>query len=423
MLVAQFTRLFKSHAYRLFCFIVKIDGYNYKPRIVTQQCQCIVCGNDLAPEKELKMTKNKLQLAENSQIEELKASLVKASANISRLEYICNTQEHELKILSEKLVDYRGIKDVVKDIKDGLDELRINVNELQTKQEPSITPQRIDATLENRLNCLENFAKDVEDQDEYFKALEQDTDELKRELTMLKEMCERIELENRVERTTEDIPIWTISSDSMQRAMDSAYVSRDETITNMNDETNSDSSSYERVVKRTVMTIEANESSLAKELSNVSYTSLPDVVDHNVSCSSDCMSMKNTSKSSESLTHKQLLITDTYSDVSKEENYINFIENDDKSENVVDVEAASENIESSPEISDNPNLNSNSLDRDNVKVCISETSTAETLKCESSIDPWNDYDDEEPKDIDLNDYSCLYNFMYCWLSTCNHVFD
>ena len=73
MLVAQFTRLFKSHAYRLFCFIVKIDGYNYKPRILTQQCQCIVCGNNLTQEKELKMTKNnKLQWAENSQIEELK---------------------------------------------------------------------------------------------------------------------------------------------------------------------------------------------------------------------------------------------------------------------------------------------------------------------------------------------------------------
>ena len=89
MLVAQFTRLFKSHAYRLFCFIVKIDGYNYKPRISTQQCQCIVCGSDLNQEKELKMTRNRRQqLADNSQIEELKASLVKASANISRLEYI-----------------------------------------------------------------------------------------------------------------------------------------------------------------------------------------------------------------------------------------------------------------------------------------------------------------------------------------------
>ena len=426
MLVAQFTRLFKSHAYRLFCFIVKIDGYNYKPRISTHQCQCIVCGNDLTKDKRIKMAKNKHQLADNSQIEELKASLVKASANISRLEYICNTQEHELKMLSEKLVDYRGIKDVVKDIKDGLDELKSNVSELQTKQEPIVIPHRIDPTFENRLNCLENIAKDVEDQDGYFKALEQDTEELRQELVILKEMCERIEQENRIERTTDsDYPIWTISSESFQRTTDSTYGSHDESNVAMTEESYSDKSSFERDFKSTVISFDTFESSLARELSVVNSSNILTTSNPNVELSNTGVSSQSNSNSLQSLTNNQEPIRHSFSCLGADKVDSKIVDSDNYKENYREIEIICENKETSPEMSRNQNLSSksDSLDIEEVKVCISETSTAETLKCESSIDPLNDFDELEQKDMGSNEQSCSNNLLYYLLTICTHVFD
>ena len=46
MLVGQFTKLFKSHAYRLFCYMIKLDGYEHKLRLLKEECQCVICEND-----------------------------------------------------------------------------------------------------------------------------------------------------------------------------------------------------------------------------------------------------------------------------------------------------------------------------------------------------------------------------------------
>ena len=273
-------------------------------------------------------------------------------------------------------------------------------------------------------DCLENFAKDIEGQDGYFKVLEDDTEELRRELITLKEMCENIEQQNRTQRVTNCDPIWTISSDSLQRTVDSSYGSHDGNTVAMYEESYSERSSIEKEFKGKVISFDDNESSLAKELSIVDYTYMPPICGQNMEYSNDRVSLQINSTGVESVNNSYqqgcyLFPSDKADKVDSKA-----VESDVHLKHFDEIEIICNQPETSSDISRHQNSSSkDSLDINEVKVCISETSTAETLKCESLIDLLSDHDQKGQKDTYSTKKTCLDNLLYYLLSICSHVFD
>lgn len=417
MLITQFTRLFKSRAYRLFCYMIKLDGYERKLRLLGEQCKCVICEKETL-QKDFKMT-NKRQLAEKSQIEELKASLVRASANIARLEYICATQEHEIQVLSEKMCDFKGMKDVVKDIRGGIDELRINVNDLHMKQQPNMQAHGQDVSFENRLNCLETLAKDIEDQDRYFRTLSEDTAELKRQVNNLNDMCEYISQADGHEECPDDsIRVCTISSNSLQHITSEAtYVSNEGHFLLTNVATCSNKDSSETELEYTKNNFQANEPSFANKLLDVKQLPSFYVEDDIIQVSSETTTHTCAYKCISGVP-EQLFEKTSCNDSQVEGSDIKSIESDEIEVKSEQIEGIYPSIKHCEELLKRDHSQPDFLEGEDVKVCTSETSTAETLKCTSSMDPFNSCDELECKDIDSNDsgwiFSCLYFCDICF---------
>ena len=160
-----------------------------------------------------------------------------------------------------------------------------------------------------------------------------------------------------------------------------------------------------------------------KDINNYSY--VPTETYLNLVRSDDCVSVKSDSNDKQIQAHNQPPICYSFGTLGTDKVDSRIVESDKNPEQFHEIEVICKNTENSPEINRSPNLSakSDSLDIDEVKVCISEASTAETRKCESSIDPWNDFDEIHQKDISSAKHSCLDNFLYYLLSICGHVFD
>ena len=57
---------------------------------------------------------NTAQSAGNVKLNELKNEMIKVTEDLTRLECVCTTQEHELKALTDKLIDLNSVKETVK---------------------------------------------------------------------------------------------------------------------------------------------------------------------------------------------------------------------------------------------------------------------------------------------------------------------
>ena len=57
---------------------------------------------------------NTAQSAGNIKLNELRNEMIKVTEDMTRLECICTTQEHELKTLSDKMIDLNSVKETVK---------------------------------------------------------------------------------------------------------------------------------------------------------------------------------------------------------------------------------------------------------------------------------------------------------------------
>ena len=115
---------------------------------------------------------------------------------------------------------------------------------------------------------------------------------------------------------------------------------------------------------------------------------------------------------------KKVFETTVYNDTSAEE----FDSESNGSDEIQDAfkerQDSCGNIKCHTELIKYQNSEHSLMDGDEAKVCTSETSTAETLKCTSSIDPWNNDDDLEEKDTEYNElgwgYTCLYFCDICF---------
>ena len=472
MLVGQFTKLFKSHAYRLFCYMIKLDGYEHKLRLLKEECQCVICKND-SPHKTFKMSNRTQIKKEITQIENLKASLVMASSNISRLEYICVNQEHELKMLNEKLCDFRCIIDSVKDIRDQLDELRVNVTELPAKPASFTYPSMSDMSLENRLTHLESVVKDSNEHHHIIQTMEKDMELLNTQVNELKDICASMSQNSNNENKpcylnhVRDIQIWTISSNSFQKCHNIEYEE------NLTPKGSYIKGSYSNPVYPEIalghnnVNYEGDDESLAKELSHAMFgTSLHSIekpmphrschggidkcdnsssndnlnefVDNDV-CSDQCKmaveTLTNTADSpDDGLNNNPGTFNMSHSNDQK-----NFTNLDPYSQSQVEGNGSglhakcsdSTYVCSSPEdqihvIQDQPRSYSGSSDNYMEKKLSSKTSTQETLRCSSSIDlikshnEWEEANDASPNQILTNIIS---NCFSCCLTIWTVVFD
>ena len=428
MLVAQFTRLFRSHAYRLFCYMIKLDGYERKLRLLTEECQCIICEKG-SQHKQKKMD-NKRKLEENAQIEELKMSLIRASANIARLEYICATQEHELKMLGEKLCDFKGVKETVNNLKDGLDELKLNIKDLDIQQQPNSQSFKPDIILETRLNCLEILVKEIEEQDRYCEVLAGDTEELKQQLHALKDTCERqkqddhLENESRYANCSVDNKLWTISSNTLKYGSDPTDESDKNTrymVTNSSGYSTRQSS--ETALDYVNISFETVEPSMEKV--NTSCSCIPSsyIENQKVQSSSDANIDKSASNYSKSIS---VQFTKKCKDVASNnlEPQCHIASSDrlyaypdemEEGRSIIETQAGSVLTENRSKI--------DFSDAKYEKTRTSEASTSETLKCSSSVDPISSGDEFEGKDIETNVQNCFTNCFYCWATVWNLIFD
>ena len=57
---------------------------------------------------------NSAQSAGNIRMNDFRNDLNKVTEEVTRLEYMCTSQEHELKSLSDKMIDLNSIKETVK---------------------------------------------------------------------------------------------------------------------------------------------------------------------------------------------------------------------------------------------------------------------------------------------------------------------
>ena len=473
MLVGQFTKLFKSHAYRLFCYMIKLDGYEHKLRLLKEECQCVICVND-SPHKKFKMSNRTQITKEITQIENLKASLVMASSNISRLEYICVNQEHELKMLNEKLCDFRCIIDSVKDIRNQLDELRINVTELPPKQASFTYPSMPDMSLENRLIHLESVVKDTNEHHQIIQMMEKDMELLNTQVNELKEICASISQNSNNENQpcylnhVRDIQIFTISTNSFQKCHNIEY---EENITKNGSYIKGSYSNPvypETASGHNNVTYEGDAESLANELSHAMLgTSLPsiekpmprlsshggidkcdnsssndtlneDFVDNDV-CNDQCKmaveTLTNTADSpDDGLDNNPGTFNMSHSNDQK--NFTNL-----DTYNLPQVEGNGSGLHvkcsdntyvcSNPEdhihvIQDQPRSYSCSSDNDMEKKLYSKTSTQETLRCSSSIDLIKSQNEwEETNDASSNQLltNIISNCFSCCLTVWTVVFD
>ena len=472
MLVGQFTKLFKSHAYRLFCYMIKLDGYKHKLRLLKEECQCVICEND-SPHKKFKMSNRTQITKEITQIENLKASLVVASSNISRLEYICVNQEHELKMLNEKLCDFRCIIDSVKDIRNQLDELRINVTELPPKQASFTYPSMPDMSLENRLIHLESVVKDTNEHHQIIQMMEKDMELLNTQVNELKDICASMSENSNNENQpcylnhVRDIQIFTISTNSFQKCHNIEY---EETLTKNGSYIKGSYSNPvypETALGHSNVNYEGDDESLANELSHAmlgtslhsigkqvphrsSHTSIDksnngssnDIlnmfVDNDV-CSDQCKmaveTLTNTADSpDDGLDNNPGTFDSSHSNDQK-----NLTNLDKYSQPQVEKDGSglhvkySDNtyVSSSPEdhihvIQDQPRSYSGSSDNDIEKKLSSKTSTQETLRCSSSIDLIKSQDEwEETNDTSSNQIlsNIISNCFACCLTVWTVVFD
>jgi len=452
--------------------MIKLDGYEHKLRLLKEECQCVICVND-SPHKKFKMSNSTQITKEITQIENLKASLVMASSNISRLEYICVNQEHELKMLNEKLCDFRCIIDSVKDIRNQLDELRINVTELPAKQASYTYPNMPDICLENRLTHLESVVKDTNEHHQIIQLMEKDMELLNTQVNELKDICASMSQNRNNENQpcylnhVRDIQIFTISTNSFQKCHNIEY-----------EENHTKNGSYlkgsysnpvypETALGHNNVNYEADDESLAKELSfamlNKSFHSIEEsvprrssdtnidkydngssndianmFVDHDV-CSEQCKMAVETLTNTADSPYEGLDNNPGTFDRGHSNDQQNFTNLDTYSQPQVEGDGSGLHVKCSdntyvcpsPEdhihvIQDQPRSYSGSSDNDMERKLSTKTSTQETLRCSSYIDiiksqnEWEETNDASSNQILTNIIS---NCFSCCLSVWTVVFD
>ena len=225
-------------------------------------------------------------------------------------------------------------------------------------------------------------------------------------------MCEYIsQVDGHEECIDDSFPVCTISSNSLQHITSEVYVSNEGHLLLTNVETCSNKDSSERVLEFTNNNFQANEASVANKLLDVKQLPSFYIEDDITRVSSDITTHTCAPKCISGVP-EQLFENTSCNDSQVGDADRKSIESDEIEEKSEQIEVIYPSIKYCAELLKHDNSQSDFFEGEDVKVCTSETSTAETIKCTSSIDAFNSYDELECKDIDSNDSGWFFNCLY-----------
>ena len=136
-------------------------------------------------------------------INELRNEVQKLGEEVTRIDYSCTTQEHELKTLSDHMCDLNSLKETVKEhneeiviIKDDYTRMKTHLNvsaklELQTQER----------VYESRLHHLENVLEEMRQREGHFLHLAEETAVLKDQVDALRELSVMVLKDENIQRS------------------------------------------------------------------------------------------------------------------------------------------------------------------------------------------------------------------------------
>jgi hypothetical protein len=148
----------------------------------------VVADNDDLQEQ-LDMT-NTMRDAGMQKIGELKIEVQKMAEEITRIDYSCTTQEHELKTLSDHMCDLNSLKESVKDHNDEIAIIKEDYTRMKSHLNVSakLELQTQERMYESRLLHLENVLTEMRQQEVRFAHLAEETATLKDQVDALREL-------------------------------------------------------------------------------------------------------------------------------------------------------------------------------------------------------------------------------------------
>lgn len=166
----------------------RVHELDCKLKQVKEERNQVILDNEELQEQ-LDMS-NTAQSAGNVKLNELKNEMIKVTEDLTRLECVCTTQEHELKTLSDKLIDLNSVKETVKELNEDTKSFKEDFNRMRTHLNVAakLELQTQEKMYESRLHHLENVLEEMRQREGHFMRLAEETSALKDQVDALREL-------------------------------------------------------------------------------------------------------------------------------------------------------------------------------------------------------------------------------------------
>merc|ERR1719510_1350528 len=133
---------------------------------------------------------NSAQSTGNIRMNEFRNDLNKVTEEVTKLEYMCTSQEHELKTLSDKMCDLNSIKETVKELTEETNQFKEDFSRMRTHLNVAakLELQTQEKMYESRLHHLENVLEEMRQREGHFMRLAEETSALKDQVDALREL-------------------------------------------------------------------------------------------------------------------------------------------------------------------------------------------------------------------------------------------
>merc|ERR1719510_1323241 len=133
---------------------------------------------------------NSAQSTGNIRMNEVRNDLNKVTEEVTRLEYLCTSQEHELKSLSDKMCDLNSVKETVKELNEETAQFKEDFSRMRTHLNVAakLELQTQEKMYESRLHHLENVLEEMKQREGHFLHLAEETAVLKDQVDTLREL-------------------------------------------------------------------------------------------------------------------------------------------------------------------------------------------------------------------------------------------
>merc|ERR1712018_802828 len=146
---------------------------------------------------------NSAQSAGNIRMNEFRNDLNKVTEEVARLEYMCTSQEHELKTVSDKMCDLNSIKETVKELTEETNQFKEDFSRMRTHLNVAakLELQTQEKMYESRLHHLENVLEEMKQREGHFLHLAEETAVLKDQVDALRELSVMVLKDENIQRS------------------------------------------------------------------------------------------------------------------------------------------------------------------------------------------------------------------------------